>query len=433
MTSGSLALLGGVPVRSEPWPVWPVFDAAEEAALLAVLHNREWGGYPTPNEHAEHFARAFAERHDCEYGLCVANGTVSLEVALQALGVEPGAEVIVPAYTFEATAAAVLFAGCVPVFADIDSSSYCLDPESFEERITSSTQAVVPVHLGMRFADMDRIVGIADHHGIRIVEDCAHAHGGRWRDRGAGSFGAAGSFSFQTSKLMSAGEGGIVVTNDTEVLDRLFALTNCGRQRPQGSRHHFVVGHNYRMTDFQAAILQVQLERLDEQHEKRNRNASRLDQTFETIDGFAPLDMDSRITRPALYQYVLRYDSRHFEDLPREAVVAALAAEGVPCDGRFYECLTDSEMLPLEAQRFPEFARRSQAPCPTAEHAAWSEAIWIPHPVFLADEADLDQIPEAIEKIRSRAEDLRGLEHPAIEAQRVVRARRPPAETGAKV
>ena len=432
MTRGTLALLGGPPVRSDPWPAWPVWDGAEEAALLEVLRNREWGGYPMPNHYAERFARAFAERHDCEHGLCVANGTVSLEVALQASGVEPDAEVIVPAYTFEATAAAVLFSGCVPVFADIEPSSYCLDPASLEERITPRTQAVIPVHLGMRFADMDRIVQIAERHGLAILEDCAHAHGGRWRDRGAGSFGAAGSFSFQTSKLMSAGEGGIVITNDSEVLDRLFALANCGRQRPQRSRDHPVVGHNYRMTDFQAAILEVQLNRLDEQHHRRQRNTSRLDEAFQGIDGFTPLDMDPRITRPALYQYVLRYDSSQFEDLPREAVVAALAAEGIPCDGRFYECLTSSEMLPLEAQRFPAFAQRPQGPCPTAERAAWREGIWIPHQVFLGDGADLDRIPEAIDKIRSGAEDLRGLEHPAVEAQRVMRANRPPSETAAK-
>lgn len=419
-----LALTGGSPVRSDPWPAWPVFDEREESALLAVLHGAEWGGFPMPNRHAERFAQAFARRHDCDHGLCVANGTVSLEIALQAMGIEPGAEVIVPAYTFEATAAAALFSGCVPVLADIDPDTYCLDPESVESRITSATEAIVPVHLGMRFADMDRIMAIAERRGLAVLEDCAHAHGARWRERSAGSFGLAGSFSFQTTKLMTAGEGGIVVTSDAEVLDRLFALANCGRQRPERTRDHPVIGHNYRMTDLQAAILEVQLQRLDSQHEQRNRNAAALDRAFENVEGFRPLAADPRITHPAVYQYVLRYDSAHFDDLPREAVTAALEAEGIPCDGRFYECLTSSEMLPIDAKRFPAWSARSQGECPNAERAAWREGIWIPHQVLLASEADVGCLVEAIAKIRRYGDELRDLEHPAIEAQRVVRTLR---------
>ena len=419
-----LALAGGPPVRSDPWPPWPVFDEREESALLSALHEADWGGFPMPNRHAERFAQAFAQRHDSDHALCVANGTVSLEIALQAMRVEPGAEVIVPAYTFEATAAAALFSGCVPVLADIDPDTYCLDPESVEDRITDRTQAIVPVHLGMRFADMDRLMAIAEGRGLAVLEDCAHAHGARWRGRSAGSFGLAGSFSFQTTKLMAAGEGGIVTTSDSEVLDRLFALANCGRQRPERARDQPVIGHNYRMTDLQAAILEVQLLRLDAQHERRNRNAATLDQAFEHLDGFRPLAADSRITHPAVYQYVLRYDSAEFEDLPREAVVAALEAEGIPCDGRFYECLTDSEMLPIDAKRFPAWSARSQGACPNAERAAWREGVWIPHQVLLGSEAELSSVVEAIAKIRRHADELRHLEHPAIEEQRVLRTRR---------
>ncbi|HVR30636.1 MAG TPA: DegT/DnrJ/EryC1/StrS family aminotransferase, partial [Thermoanaerobaculia bacterium] len=247
-----------------------MWDEAEEQAVLAALRGGEWGGFPMPNRHAARFADTFARFHDCDYGLCVANGTVSLELALEAAGVEPGAEVVVPAYTFEATAAAVLFAGCVPVFADVLPDTYCLDPAALEAVATPRTQAVVPVHLAMRFADLDRIGEIAARHGLAVIEDCAHAHGGQWRGRGAGSWGVAGSFSFQSSKLMTAGEGGIVVTRDAAVLDRLFALANCGRQRPGRRADTPVVGHNYRMTDLQAAILEVQLSRLEQQHELRN-------------------------------------------------------------------------------------------------------------------------------------------------------------------
>ena len=325
--------------------------------MLEALRGGEWGGFPMPNRHAGRFAEAFARFHDCEHGLCVANGTVSLEIALEAAGVEAGSEVVVPAYTFEATAAAVLFAGCVPVFADITPDTYCLDPAALEAAIGPRTRAVIPVHLGMRFADLDAIGAIADRHHLAVIEDCAHAHGGQWRGRGAGSWGIAGSFSFQTSKLMTAGEGGIVITSDARVLDRLFALANCGRQRPGRAADTPVIGHNYRMTDLQAAILEVQLGRLEAQHERRNRNVARFERALAAIDGLEPLAADPRITRQAAYQIVLRYSAPRFDDLPREAFVAALEAEGVPCEAHFYDALTRSSLLTPDPRRFPGLDR----------------------------------------------------------------------------
>ena len=196
-----LALLGGTPVRTAPWPQWPARGPDEERAVLAALREGDWGRLPRCRTNARAtFAAAFADRHDCEHALCVANGTVSLEVALQAMGVEPGAEVIVPAYTFEATASAALFSGCVPVFADIDPDTWCIDVGSAAALITERTQAIVPVHLAMTIADLDAIGKLAETHGLAVLEDCAHAHGARWRGRGVGSWGDAGSFSFQTSK-----------------------------------------------------------------------------------------------------------------------------------------------------------------------------------------------------------------------------------------
>jgi dTDP-4-amino-4,6-dideoxygalactose transaminase len=422
-----LAIQGGAPVRSAPWPPWPRWDEGEERAVLDALRGGEWGGFPMPNHHAGRFAEAFARLHDCEHGLCVANGTVSLEIALEAAGVEAGSEVVVPAYTFEATAAAVLFAGCVPVFADVTPDTYCLDPAAFEAAIGPRTRAVIPVHLGMRFADLDAIGAIAERHHLVVIEDCAHAHGGQWRGRGAGSWGIAGSFSFQTSKLMTAGEGGIVVTNDAGVLDRLFALANCGRQRPGRAADTPVIGHNYRMSDLQAAILEVQLGRLEAQHERRNRNVARFERALGAIDGLEPLAADPRITRQAAYQIVLRYSTQRFDDLPREALVAALEAEGVPCEAHFYDALTRSSLLTPDPNRFPAWAERSRAgqpACPNAERAAYEEAVWLPHYLFLGDDRDVDQIVEAIAKVRRHANDLHGFEHASIARHRQARTRR---------
>ena len=423
-----LALLGGTPVRSQPWPQWPARGAGEEEALIAALRAGDWGGFPLPNERSATFAAAFAERHDCEHALCVANGTVSLEVALQAMGVEPGAEIIVPAYTFEATASAALFAGCVPVFADIDPDTWCIDVESAAAQITERTQAIVPVHLAMTVADLDAIGKLARKHGLAVLEDCAHAHGARWRGRGVGSWGDAGSFSFQTSKLMTAGEGGIVTTSDDLVLDRLHALVNCGRQRPGAAEAAPVIGHNYRMTDLQAAILEVQLGRLGRQHEIRAANAGRLRIAIEDIDGLSNLRIDDRVTTQAIYQFVFRFDSEAFAGLDRDTFVAALAAEGVPADGRFYESLPVSELLRPDPARYPAWsealARRPAADCPNAERAAYRESVWLPHQLLLGTEADVDDIVEAMLKVQRSAGDLAGLQTAEVERLRQARSAR---------
>ncbi len=390
--------------------------------MISVLRDGDWGGFPLPNARSAAFAAAFAERHDCEHAVCVANGTVALEVALQAMGVEPGAEVIVPAYTFEATASAVLFAGCAPVFADIDPETWCIDVDSAAALVTERTQAIVPVHLAMTVADLDAIGSLARKRGLVVLEDCAHAHGARWRGRGVGAWGDAGAFSFQTSKLMTAGEGGIVTTSDDALLDRLHALVNCGRQRPGAAETAPAIGHNYRMTDLQAAILDVQLGRLDAQHVIRGRNASRLRAAIEDIDGLANLRIDDRVTTQAIYQFVFRFDREAFAGLDRDAFVAALEAEGVPADGRFYESLPVSELLRPDPIRYPAWSATPAAACPNAARAAYRESVWLPHWILLGTETDVDDIVEAVLKVRRGAGDLAGVESDQIERLRLARS-----------
>ncbi len=427
-SAAELALLGGTPVRSNPWPQWPARGPEEERAVIAALRDGDWGGFPLPNERAATFARAFAERHDSAHALCVANGTVSLEVALQAMRVEPGAEVIVPAYTFEATASAALFAGCVPVFADIDPETYCIDVGAAEALVTDRTQAIVPVHLAMTVADLDALGALAEKHGLAVLEDCAHAHGARWRGRGVGSWGDAGSFSFQTSKLMTSGEGGIVTTSDDSTLDRLHALVNCGRQRPGAAAPASVIGHNYRMTDLQATVLEVQLGRLDRQHEIRAANARRLRTAVEDTDGLTDLRIDDRVTTQAIYQFVFRFDGDAFAGLDRDTFVAALEAEGVPCDGRFYESLPRSELLRPDPSRYPAWstalANTPATECPNADRAAYREAVWLPHQLLLGTTADVDDIVDAVLKVQRGAAGLAGLESAEVERLRLARSAR---------
>ncbi|HYK89198.1 MAG TPA: aminotransferase class I/II-fold pyridoxal phosphate-dependent enzyme, partial [Acidobacteriota bacterium] len=184
-----LALLGGTPVRSGPFPSWPEFGEEEKRFLFLVLQGRSWGGYPSPNTYARLFNERFAAFQGARYGMGAANGTVSIELALMAGGLRPGDEVIIPAYTWIGTASAVLCAQGIPIFVDSDPETYCIDPTAFEAAITPRTKAVVPVHLGMEMADMDAILPIAQRHNLLVVEDCAHAHGAQWNGRGAGSLG----------------------------------------------------------------------------------------------------------------------------------------------------------------------------------------------------------------------------------------------------
>ncbi len=261
-----LAINGGQPVRdakAEPWPRWPVWGNAEREALTEVLESGHWS-YNGPKERQfnESFARFIGTRH----AVSAANGTVTLQLALEACGIGLGDEVIVPGLTWQASAAAVLDVNALPILVDVDEETWCMDPQRVEEALTPRTRAIMPVHLYGSFVDMDAIMAIARKHDLRVIEDCAHKHGGQWNGQTAGSIGDVGSFSFQLSKLMTAGEGGALTTNDSELYKRLDALRNCGR-RPEepsgdlqgdgfyGDEGNFIQSGNYRMTEFQAALL----------------------------------------------------------------------------------------------------------------------------------------------------------------------------------
>ncbi|MGH9832114.1 MAG: DegT/DnrJ/EryC1/StrS family aminotransferase [Blastocatellia bacterium] len=420
-----LALRGGHPVRIRPFTAWPIYDEREARGLQRVLESGAWGGYPCPNDHAREFARRFAAAHSARYGVAVANGTVSLELALEAAGIGFGDEVIVPAYTWEGTAAAVLFAGAAPVFVDVDPDTYCLDPALIEAAITERTRVIIPVHLGFRFADMDAMMEIAAKHDLFVLEDCAHAHGGRWRDKGAGSIGHAGSFSFQTSKLMTAGEGGIVITSDINIADQVIRLANCGRPPRRETGTEPALGHNYRMTEFQAAILLAQLERLDEQTELRERNTKRLEEGLKQIEGISLLARDARLTRQASYHYVFKFHSESWGGIHRNAFVAALNAEGIPSDGRFYEAVYKSSLFEFAAEKFPAWAQtKRDFHCPVAERAGYEESVWLPHQIFLGAEEDVDDVLTAILKIRKNVVELAGYDDERIRVLAMSRAER---------
>jgi len=432
---GKLAITGGEPVRRKPFPRWPVYTREESRAIQKVLASRNWGGYPFPNQCASSFAQKFASFHGAKYGLAVANGTVAIEIALQAAGIRPGDEVIVPAYTWEGSVGPIMLLNAVPVFVDVDPDTYCLDAKLVEKAITAKTRAILPVHLAMRFADMDEIARIARAHDLRVVEDCAHAHGGKWRHKGAGAIGDLGSFSFQSSKLMTAGEGGAVVTSRLEFYERAQTYTNCGRASQTDKFRHRFIGHNYRMTEFQAAILEVQLKRYPRQSKVRLANMDYFEKRLRGTPGIEFLKRDPRQTRVAPYQYVFKYRAEHF-GASRSSFLGALEVEGIPCDGLFYEPVYKSPLFPADPAAFPALSwgrpepleLKSMYHCPVSERAAYEEAVWLPHHIFLGTRKDVDDISDAILKVCENSTELRGLNHPAIARKTMSRAERPRIE-----
>jgi dTDP-4-amino-4,6-dideoxygalactose transaminase len=409
-----------------------MYTESERRALEDVLVNHNWGGQPFPGKHADAFGKKFAEFHTAKYGQCVNTGTVAIQAALKAIDIRPGDEVIVPAYTWEGTVGPVLLVNAVPVFVDIDPETYCLDAKLIEQAITPRTRAILPVHLGMRFADLDVIMPLAAKHKLKVIEDCAHAHGGMWRDKGAGSIGDLGAFSFQSSKLITAGEGGAVITNNLEYFERVQTYINAGRASVTDKFHHRIIGFNYRLGEFQAAVLGAQLERLPEQAQVRQTNMAYFESRLGNTRGLGLLKPEPRITRLAPYGYVLKYFADQMKEIPRAAFVAALQLEGIPCDGLFYEPVYRSSLFPLNPGDFPALSWGRPAPldlrkmykCPVSERAAYHEAIWFSHHLFLGGKENVDSIADAIFKVLENIEELRGLEHRAIKAQGQSRAER---------
>ncbi|MCP4003632.1 MAG: DegT/DnrJ/EryC1/StrS family aminotransferase [bacterium] len=409
--SSELAIHGGHSVRTRAWPRWPEFGAEEREALTRVLDSGNWGGFPSPNTEARAFSGEFSQYIGTQYAVPCANGTFSLSLALQAARIQPGAEVITTAYTFVGTAGGIIGAGAVPVFVDIDPDTYCIDCDQVEAAIGPRTEALMPVHLACSMADMDRLSDLAQRRGLLLVEDCAHSHGAQWRGRGAGSIGDLGSFSMQSSKLLTAGEGGAVTTNDEVLAQRVNSLVNCGRKEVgYDGFPEQMLGYNLRMTEWQAAALRCQLVRLPNQHRRRQRGVEQLETALAEITGLEPLFRDERITQRTAYQFIVRYQADAFSGVPRDHLIHALRAEGVPCSGQFYAPLNEDPLLAADTRTNPltragiDFSGLS---FPRARHAAYEESIWLPHELFLGDESDVGDIAEAFAKLSRNAARLR--------------------------
>ena len=404
-----LALNGGKKSKQKPFPVWPQYDDVERKALLDVLESRIW--WRTPGTRTLAFEQEFARFHAAKHGLAVTNGTAALEVTMSALGILPGDEVIIPDFTFVATASAVLFAGAMPVMVDVSPDTYCIDAKLAEAAITPRTKAIIAVHMGGHPADLDALGDLAKKKGIALVEDSSHAHATEWKGKRIGSHGTAGTFSFQASKLMTAGEGGMIVSNDDAFEKQARSVHDCGRMPGEWFYSHYINGSNYRLSEWQGAVLSVQLTRLDEQTKRRHQNARVLDKLLSQIPGVTPQKLDPRCTRNGQYAYIFHVDSKHFAGAPTEKLIQAMNAEGIPNQASY------PPVHALDVFQNGEYRKRlcgSQATEPHAflkaayphtDRAAF-ETIWIPQPALLGDEEDMHEIARAWQKIHKFATEL---------------------------
>ena len=358
-------------------PNWPVSTERELELLREVLESGHWGGH---SDCVKRFEQTFAGFVHCAHGVSAMNGTVTLEMALSAAGVQPGDEVIVPAISFVSTAMAVSRVGATPVFVDIEELSFNMDPERAATAITPRTKAIIPVHFGGAIADMDRLLPLAEEHGLAVIEDAAHAHGSEWRGRRAGSMALAGSFSFQNSKVMTAGEGGILTSNDAGFAERAWSIMDQGRRPGEGWFHHYILGSNYRITSWQAAVLLAQLERLPDQICQRTRNVALLRAELDGVPGLALQKVPQQQNVNSWYLLLGRVRER--DEFHR-----ALTAQGVPCTP-FYP-------HPLYSNPLYQESNCRVEPCPVSE-ACVRDAFWLSHRALLGDEETTRQVAAAM-------------------------------------
>lgn len=410
-----LAILGGEPTRHEPYPEWPVHDKRDLEAVTRVIKSGRWGGYPYPGPETKTFLNRFVELQGGGYPVAAANGTVTMEAALRASDIGWGDEVIVPAYTFQATAAAPMAAGAIPVIVDVDPETYTLDPQGVREAITEKTRAIIPVHLGAQMADMDAIMEIAEEHDLIVVEDSAHAHGAKWRGQGAGTIGHFGSFSLQSSKILTSGEGGVLLCRTPELAAKAAGVINCGRSHDPKTMEergeNYTFGANYRLSELAAALAAVGVERFPEQAKQREEMLGYMEESLSEIPGVRLLKRDLRHTTRSFYRFIFAVEPEVF-GAEHEEVCYALDGEGIGC-WIGYEAMHNYTLFQPQlskmaiARAFPEHFNFAEMDMPVATRACEHEAVWLDEAVFRAGPKGVDDAVAAVVKIQENAKELR--------------------------
>ena len=411
-------LLGGVPVHTGGWPQWPVWNSStDEKRVLEPLRS----GARSRGKMTAEFEQKWAQLMGAKRCLALVNGTSALIASLTQLDIGGGDEVIVPPYTYISTVNAVLMTGAMPVFADIDPETFQIDPKNIEKKITSRTRAILPVHVLGLPADMPSIMAIAKKHNLLVIEDACQAWLAEINHKKVGTFGNAGCFSFQNSKHLSMGEGGTIVSDDDEFMDRCFSFHRYGNAHGSLARVPgsgvAMLGTNMKLTDYQAAVGLAMLDRLEEETAKRIENATYLKAKIENIPGIVPYRLYDHVTRAIYHLFPFRYQKDQFQGLPRATFLKALQSEGIPCDSGY----TPLNKMPYLAHAFQTKNFRKmyskkmldintynrQNECPQNDRLCNEEAVWLTQNLLLAGKSDMDHIVKAIEKIRQNADKLK--------------------------
>ena len=392
-----LAIHGGTPIRNKPFPKWPRSTPELMDSVLGAVENENWG---VGSEVISRFEENFAHFQDSKYCISTSSGTTALWVALKAANVKSGDEVIIPPYTFIATATAVLMANAVPVFVDIDPDTFNIDSSKIEEAISSKTKVIMPVHISGNPADMKNIIELAKKYDIKVIEDAAQAHGAEWNNTKVGSLGLGGIFSFQTSKNMSAGEGGAIVSNDKDFIDRCFSYHNCGRTTDGQFYDHQLLGGNFRLNAIAASMLIPQIKSISNDMDLRDKNRAILDRELSQIEGITINNSYQLTTRQSNHLYLLRYNSQSFNGVSREKFFSAMQAEGVYTYAG-YKPIYREELFVNNLDEYPwltDYDYNSLNMINTEKIADY-ESVWIKQNHLLGDQRDIKDIINAFEKV----------------------------------
>ncbi len=439
--SDKLAILGGVPLRTKPFVVEPMVDDAEERLVVQAVREKNFSRYigtavgrdvleMTSAEAAKvsdywhfhggvnvrAFAAAFAAKFDVPYAIPVTSATAAIGIALAAAGIGPGDEVIVPAISFSASGNAVLMFDSIPVFVDVDADTFCMDPRAVERAITPRTKALLPVHLAGNVADMDAIMAIARRHKLKVIEDAAQAIGAMWGNRHAGAIGDAGVFSFQQSKNIMTGEGGMIITRDPDLAARARLILNHGElafgDDATETELANVVGLNFRMPELCAAVGRAQLEKLDRVNEWRTRNADFLRRELIGLLGIAVAPSQCAADGPARevpHFLTVLYDAAAM-GVSRALFVAALREEGVPVGTGYARPMYAAPHFrkriaygrggwPWKGPGYESTVTYTKGMCPVAENLLGERFIWLYHIAYPSTEDDMSDIAAAFRKV----------------------------------
>ena len=412
--NGKPALLGGSPVKTDKFPSWPVWENNDRSEMDGTLTSGKWGR--GVGQRVARFEQEFGKLMTAPHCLATSSGTTALFAAINAMGIGPGDEVIVPPYTFIATINVVLMCHALPVFVDTDPHTFQMDATKIEGGVNERTAAVIPVHLGGATFDVDGIQAVARKHSLQILEDSCQSHLAEWRGQRTGTFGRAGCFSFQASKNLNAGEGGAVLSTDEDFIHRCYGFHNNGRSSNQRSDDFAYRGRglNMRMTEFQGGLLTTQMTRIEQQAKRREENAKYLTSLLDESSGLKPVAIYPGCTRNAYHLFMMRYNADEFSGLSRARFLKALAAEGIPASGG-YEPLNQQPFLRsafesrhfqavYTKERIARWYEQNQTP---ANDRICREGVWFTQNMLLGSRTEIEQIAEAVRKIQRSAEDLK--------------------------